>query len=126
MSVNLIAPYGGRLVDLLPADGEAAGLLAERANHLPSLQLSPRALCDLEMLMTGGFSPLDRFMGAADYQSVLDSMRLADGTLFPIPIVLPVIPVDADPRSWIPGPEIPEITLLEIAEFVAGPTVPRM
>ncbi len=92
MSVNLIAPYGGRLVDLLPADSEAAGLLAERANHLPSLQLSPRALCDLEMLMTGGFSPLDRFMGAADYQSVLDSMRLADGTLFPIPIVLPVAP----------------------------------
>ena len=60
------------------------------ATRLPSIQLSPRALCDLELLATGAFSPLDRFMGRADYLRVLAEMRLADGTLFPIPITLPV------------------------------------
>jgi sulfate adenylyltransferase len=60
------------------------------ASHLPSLQLSSRALCDLELLAVGGFSPLDRFMGQADYQAVLDDMRLSNGHIFPIPITLPV------------------------------------
>lgn len=60
------------------------------ASTLPSIQISPRAVCDLELLGTGAFSPLDRFMGEADYRRVLDEMRLADGTLFPMPITLPV------------------------------------
>ncbi len=85
----LIEPYGGALVDLLaPADQLPA--LKERASRLPSLQLSERSLCDLELLAVGAYSPLDRFMGAADYAAVLETMRLADGTLFPIPITLPV------------------------------------
>ena len=64
--------------------------LRARASTLPSLQISERAVCDLELLATGGFSPLDRFMGQADYERVLAEMRLADGTLFPIPVTLPV------------------------------------
>ncbi len=88
---RLIEPYGGRLVDLVVTGEERAELLA-RAGRLPSLQLSPRSLCDLELLATGAFSPVDRFMGAADYGRVLEEMRLADGTLFPIPITLPVGP----------------------------------
>jgi len=85
----LIEPYGGDLVDLLaPADQLPA--LKERASRLPSLQLSERSLCDLELLAVGAYSPLDRFMGAADYAAVLETMLLADGTLFPIPITLPV------------------------------------
>ncbi len=86
---NLIAPYGGRLVDLrVPASERAA--LKEHASHLPSLQISERAACDLELLSVGAFSPLDGFMGQADYQRVLDEMRLTDGYLFPMPITLPV------------------------------------
>lgn len=89
----LISPYGGRLVNLLVEDVDARARLTELATHLPSIQLSARALCDLELLAVGGFSPLDRFMGRADYERVLHDMRLRDGTLFPIPITLPV---DAD------------------------------
>ncbi|MBZ0300450.1 MAG: bifunctional sulfate adenylyltransferase/adenylylsulfate kinase [Anaerolineae bacterium] len=89
---NLIAPYGGKLVNLLvPSDDLEA--LKSYAATLPSIQLSDRAICDLELLAVGGFSPLDGFMRQADYQRVLDEMRLSDGTLFPIPITLPV---DAD------------------------------
>lgn len=87
----LITPYGGRLVDLL-VPAEAANDLKAYASTLPSIQISERAVCDLELLATGGFSPLDRFMGKADYQRVLDEMRLANGVLFPIPITLPVEP----------------------------------
>ena len=91
---TLIAPYGGRLVDLVARAADRSALL-ERARRLPSVQLSPRSLCDLELLATGGFSPLDRFMSHADYERVLTDMRLAGGTLFPIPITLPIGANDA-------------------------------
>ena len=64
----------------------------EYAKTLPSVRLSERALCDLELLATGAFSPLDRFMGSDDYNRVVEEMRLAGGQLFPIPITLPVGP----------------------------------
>jgi sulfate adenylyltransferase len=84
-----IPPYGGVLVDLMiPA--AAASELKDYAGHLPSIQLSERSACDLELLAIGAFSPLDRFMGQADHQRVLDEMRLANGYLFPIPVTLPV------------------------------------
>jgi sulfate adenylyltransferase len=86
---TLIAPYGGTLINLVKTGEERAKLL-ELVTHLPSVQISQRALHDLELLATGAFSPLDRFMSQADYKSVLDNMRLADGTLFPIPITLTV------------------------------------
>lgn len=86
---ELIQPYGGELVSLLVKDPERDELI-EHAGTLPSLQLSHRSLCDLELLACGAFSPLDRFMGRADYQSVLENMRLSSGTLFPVPISLPV------------------------------------
>lgn len=61
-----------------------------RAKELPTIKLSDRAICDLELLATGAFSPLDRFMGSKDYARVLGEMRLDGGQLFPIPITLPV------------------------------------
>ncbi|HEX8502023.1 MAG TPA: bifunctional sulfate adenylyltransferase/adenylylsulfate kinase [Pyrinomonadaceae bacterium] len=85
---GLVAPYGGALVDLLaPEDG---GELLAHAATLPRLQLTARGVCDLELLANGGLSPLRRFMGRADYLGVLDGMRLEDGTLYPIPVTLPV------------------------------------
>ncbi|OQA46348.1 MAG: putative bifunctional SAT/APS kinase [Chloroflexi bacterium ADurb.Bin325] len=90
---RLIEPYGGKLVDLM-VPAEALDAVKAYASTLPSLQVSERIVCDLELLATGAFSPLDRFMGQADYQRVLDEMRLADGTLFPLPITLPVEPAD--------------------------------
>jgi sulfate adenylyltransferase len=86
---KLIAPYKGRLVNLV-VTGEEHARIMERASSLPSIQLSARSLCDLELLATGAFSPLDQFMGNEDYERVVEEMRLADGTLFPIPITLPV------------------------------------
>lgn len=86
---TLITPYGGRLVDLLVPAEEREELRAA-ATHLPSIQISERAVCDLELLATGGFSPLDGFMGQKDYERVLGEMRLANGAIFPIPITLPV------------------------------------
>lgn len=88
-SIKLIPPYGGELVNLL-VPAEEAHDLAERASRLPSIRLSDRSVCDLELLAVGAFSPLDRFMGQADYQSVLDDMRLTNGYVFPMPIPLPV------------------------------------
>lgn len=88
---TLIAPYGGALVDLLTPQHQREALKA-RASQLPSLQVPDRVVCDLELLAVGAFSPLDRFMGQADYQRVLDDMRLASGRLFPIPVTLPVNP----------------------------------
>ena len=86
---NLIPPYGDSLVDLLEPT-ESAADLARHASTLPSITLSERASCDLELLATGAFSPLDRFMGRADFERVVSEMRLASGVLFPIPIVLTV------------------------------------
>lgn len=86
---RLISPYGGRLVDLMAPPEDAADLKTY-ANHLPSIQISERSVCDLELLATGAFSPLDRFMGRTDHGRVLEEMRLASGHLFPIPVTLPV------------------------------------
>ena len=86
---ELISPYGGELINLV-VSGEERDELLEKSSRLPSVQISQRALCDLELLATGAFSPLDRFMGKADYERVLTEMRLINGVLFPIPITLPV------------------------------------
>ena len=64
--------------------------LIRLASHYPFIILSRRQLCDLDLLLNGAFAPLKQFMGRADYESVLHTMRLADNTLFPIPIVLDI------------------------------------
>ncbi len=97
----LIPPYGGKLVNLVTTGAEREAL-REEANHYPSIQISDRALHDLELLAIGGYSPLDRFMGKADYQRVLTEMRLADGTLFPMPITLTIKKEDLPTNSeWV-------------------------
>lgn len=86
---NLISPYGGLLKNLVVTGDERQELIA-RSTKLPSVQISARSLCDLELLATGAFSPLDRFMGKDDYERVLTEMRLKNGMLFPIPVTLPL------------------------------------
>ena len=85
----LISPYSGRLVDLL-LEGDERREELKRAGELPTVVLSPRSVCDLELMATGAFSPLDRFMGRADYDRVVEEMRLASGSVYPIPVTLPV------------------------------------
>lgn len=89
MSHSLIAPHDGTLINLL-VDSERAVQLRAESRTWPSWDLTPRQLCDLELLLNGGFSPLRGFMARVDYESVCASIRLADGTLWPIPITLDV------------------------------------
>jgi sulfate adenylyltransferase len=76
-------------VDLLVTDERAAELRAA-SREWPSWDLTPQQLCDLEMISCGAFAPLRGFLGRADYDSVCESMRLAGGALWPIPITLDV------------------------------------
>ncbi|PWE29449.1 adenylyltransferase [Maritimibacter sp. 55A14] len=83
---------------------ESAQKLKAEAGDLPSWDLTPRQICDLELLMNGGFNPLKGFLGEADYDNVVEKMRLADGTLWPMPVTLDV---DADFAAKVePGQDI--------------------
>jgi sulfate adenylyltransferase len=86
---TLNAPHGGTLVNLL-VDAKRGSELKAASQTWPSWDLTPRQICDLELLLNGGFSPLTGFMKKADYDAVCATMRLADGTLWPMPITLDV------------------------------------
>lgn len=114
-------PCGGALVDLVVRDDERAALLREAA-AMPSIQISPRAQCDLELLATGALSPLDRFLGRDDYERVLADMRLADGTLWPMPITLPVdagAPLELDRDVVLRSPNNEILAVLTVDEIYA-------
>ena len=84
---HLTSPHGGELVDLILSP-ERKQALQSASKDFPSWDLTARQLCDLELLLNGGFSPLRGFMKKADYESVCKKMRLANGTLWPMPITL--------------------------------------
>jgi len=84
-----VVPHGGVLRDLL-VDRKRAEILKEISMKLEDITLGDHHLCDLELMATGAFSPLEGFMVRADYESVLDRMRLQDGTLWPVPVCLDV------------------------------------
>ena len=86
---HIIAPHGGELTDLIASPERIAELKAH-SREWPSWDLTPRQICDLELLTSGGFSPLRGFMTPADYEGVCHNMRLSSGVLWPMPITLDV------------------------------------
>jgi sulfate adenylyltransferase len=86
-----ILPHGGTLVDrLIPQDGKAAA--EQKASTLQQLKVNTWTISDLDLIAVGAFSPLTGFMEKKDYQSVIDTMRLSNGTVWSIPITLAVEP----------------------------------
>lgn len=81
-------PHGGILKDLLARDAPRRQELAAESEKLPAVVLNERQLCDLELILNGGFSPLEGFMNQKDYDGVCANNRLADGNLFSMPICL--------------------------------------
>src|SRR6266852_9100445 len=84
-----IGPHGGRLIDRV-LRGDALAAARERVSSLTRLALNARMMSDVELLAVGAYSPLDGFMGAADYRAVLRDMRLASGLPWTLPITLAV------------------------------------
>jgi sulfate adenylyltransferase len=102
MTDRLVPPHGGKLVNVI-AGQERVAEVRVASHDWPSWDLTPRQLCDLELILSGGFSPLSGFMGRVDYEAVCASMRLADGTLWPIPVTLDV-PEDVAGRLAVGQP----------------------
>ena len=90
MSQNSVGTAPGNEIVNRIATTEQKQLFLDKAEHLPRVQLDKRATSDLEMIAIGGFSPLEGFMGQADYDTVVTDMRLADGTPWSIPVTLSV------------------------------------
>ncbi|KAI0172399.1 putative sulfate adenylyltransferase [Hypoxylon sp. FL1284] len=84
------SPHGGVLKDLIARDSPRQSQLVAEAETLPAITLTERQLCDLELVLNGGFSPLEGFMNEADYNGVVKDNRLANGVLFSMPITLDV------------------------------------
>ena len=103
MSITLIEPHGGKLCNLM-LGLEAAEQAKTELLNLPSLTVNERQICDLEMLLNGGFSPLQGYLNQADYEAVVTDMRLYDGTLWPLPITLDV--EEAFAKDLKPGYQI--------------------
>lgn len=89
-------PHGGILKDLIARDAPRHEELSKQSETLPALVLTERQLCDLELILNGGFSPLEGFMNEADYNGVVENLRLADGALFSMPICLDISQKQAD------------------------------
>jgi ATP sulfurylase/adenylyl-sulfate kinase len=86
---GLGGPHGGRLVER-QATPEAEAAWRDRHGELTAIRVGTREVCDLELLANGGFSPLEGFLGSSDYRATVHEGRLADGSVWPVPVVLGV------------------------------------
>ncbi|KAI7902071.1 sulfate adenylyltransferase [Cokeromyces recurvatus] len=107
-------PHGGVLKDLYLRDANKEELLRAEACTLPSIILTERQLCDLELILNGGFSPLEGFLNEKDYNSVVENMRLSSGLLWPIPINLDVSKREIEDNKIEPSRRI---TLLDPRDY---------
>ena len=103
LEYTAIEPHGGELVDRRVSESARAARL-QKAEELPKVALGPRALSDLEMISTGVFSPLTGFMGREDYESVVESMRLANGLVWSLPITISA--TDEEANGFGEGDEV--------------------
>jgi sulfate adenylyltransferase len=110
-------PHGGTLVDRLAPEGEREER-KQRAEELRKVELGPSTLSDLEMISTGVFSPLTGFMVREDYESVVETMRLANGLVWSMPITLSVPEDEANQMS-----EGEEIALLTTGDGIVATMV---
>jgi sulfate adenylyltransferase len=122
--MELAQPLGDTLKELLASEERAADLKQESIT-LRSWNLTPRQVCDIELLLNGGFSPLEGYMAKDDYASVCQGMRLADGRLWPIPITLDVthefgVSLSLGDRVALRHPEGMVLAVLTVSE-VWGP-----
>ncbi|KAJ8104321.1 hypothetical protein POJ06DRAFT_244228 [Lipomyces tetrasporus] len=99
-------PHGGVLKDLFARDLPKRTQLLAEAESLADLSLTERQLCDLELILSGGFSPLEGFLNEKDYHGVVNDLRLADGTLFSMPINLDVSQEEIKAVGIAPGKRI--------------------
>ncbi|GAA5795521.1 sulfate adenylyltransferase [Helicostylum pulchrum] len=113
-------PHGGVLKDLYLRDADKQTTLAAEAETLPSIVLTERQLCDLELILNGGFSPLEGFLNQKDYESVVEKMRLANGLLWTIPITLDVSKEQIEESKIAPSKRI---ALLDPRDYTALATL---
>src|SRR5262249_4136400 len=104
---KLIAPHGGELVD-------RTGARPDDLEALETVTLTSRELSDLDMLASGALSPLEGFMGRADYESVVDDMRLASGLPWALPVCLAVEAAPSGERVALAGPSGRKMAVLEV------------
>jgi sulfate adenylyltransferase len=114
-------PHGGVLKELYLGES-AAEAEQKKAMDYVSWDLTARQICDIELLLNGAFSPLEGFMTEAEYQGVLQNMRLPDGTLWPMPITLDVSQefadgVEAGQSIALRDPEGVLIATLEVSDI---------
>lgn len=100
---ELIPPHGGRIVERLVRGAERDACLHE-ARRLPAIALDERELAELELFAVGALSPLEGFLREADYDSVVDRMHLADGTVWSLPVTLSLTDGEAD--LWRQGQDL--------------------
>jgi len=117
---HLIRPHGGTLIDPIVGPDRAEELKVQ-SQHWASWDLTDRQLCDIELLLNGGFSPLSGFLGRKEYESVCEEMCLEDGTLWPIPVVLdisegPAKDLDAGASLALRDPEGAMLAALHVEE----------
>ncbi|KAJ3260971.1 Sulfate adenylyltransferase [Boothiomyces macroporosus] len=99
-------PHGGELKDLIQRDAPRKEEFIALAAELPSLTLNERQVCDLELILNGGFSPLEGFMNQQDYEGVLFNLRLQNGLLWSMPITLDVNQQQIEDLGLAPGKKI--------------------
>ncbi|HVE12317.1 MAG TPA: adenylyltransferase, partial [Elusimicrobiota bacterium] len=119
MAAALNTPYGGKLVDRMSA--RSRDEILREAAALPDVVLGTRQICDLELILNGGFSPLTGFMGKAAYEGVVSSMRLPQGRLWPMPITLDVDPetakrVSSAGKAALRSPEGSLLAILSVSD----------
>lgn len=99
-------PHGGILKDLIARDAPRRKQLYAEAETLPAIVLTERQLCDLELILSGGFSPLEGFLNQKDYDGVVNELRLSDGNLFSIPITLDLSKETIEENGVKPGARV--------------------